>query len=436
MDVLSATLITSGSATAIACLIGIPLGAWLSTMKQNWVLKTTSLLVRTLYGLPPVVVGIWVYLVLSKDGILADLDWLYSIKGMILAQTVLILPLVLGFSWFSFERYEARRGDVARMTGANKWQLLRLKIAGARGGVMQGVALSFGRAIAEVGAVLMVGGNIAGQTRVMTTSIVLETSVGDLDNALILGFQLLAISMLVMFFTFDVPFVSRKKRVTSIDPIPDSTPCGEVVVKGLGVEGILEDVEFSIPAGTITVVLGESGAGKSTLLKAVAGLIPSKGGMLGVPEVGPNGTCMVFQEQVWLRRHVDEELVLARDLHGMPDCSGNILEKLGLSELVNRRMSSLSGGERQRILVMRNMAMAPSLLLLDEFTSSLDGASIEMLEGIVKEHRESGGSAIIVTHNVLQAERLADQILFMHNGRLVSKESDAAEALLSGQWTG
>ena len=109
---------------------------------------------------------------------------------------------------------------------------------------------------------------------------------------------------------------------------------------------------------------------------------------------------------------------------------------VGLEHLENRSIGSLSGGEKQRILFVRNLAVAPSLLLLDEFTSNLDGASIEVLEDVVLNHKKSGGAAIIVTHNILQAKRLADKILFLHKGELVSENSGAAKALVSGKWSG
>jgi energy-coupling factor transporter ATP-binding protein EcfA2 len=172
------------------------------------------------------------------------------------------------------------------------------------------------------------------------------------------------------------------------------------------------------------------------LLNAISGLIESSGEIRGVPGLGPGGVLRVFQEPVALKDTVNSELFLPTLLHNIPACSNELLKLIGLDNYSTRKMESLSGGERQRVLFARDLAMGPSLLLLDEFTSNLDGASIEIMENIVKKHREGGGSAIIVTHNILQARRLSDKILFMHNGGLIDENSDAAKILLSGQWSG
>ena len=149
------------------------------------------IVVQALYGLPPVVVGVVVYLALSKDGVLADLNWLFTIEGMILAQTLLIFPLILGVAWGALERVSEDKRDVFRVMNVKKSKRVLLEMYCARRGIVNAVLLGFGRAIAEVGAVLMVGGNIAGKTRVLTTSVVLETSVGEMDAALQLGGVLL-----------------------------------------------------------------------------------------------------------------------------------------------------------------------------------------------------------------------------------------------------
>jgi len=440
MEVVAATLVTSGSATAIASLFGIPLGAWLSSLKDSKITKILNLLIRTLYGLPPVVVGIWVYLLLSKEGALADLNWLFTVKGMIMAQTILIFPLVLGFSWFAFDNVKNRYGDTIIMTGATKIQGFWLRVSLAKSGVVQGVVLAFGRAIAEVGAVMMIGGNIAGQTRVMTTSILLETSKGDLDVASSLGIELLIFSMLIMFLTIDLPFTLKRRSNKGKSAVPKTNSFDGLSLNKVGVvinkTVILEDVSFNLDGGEVVVVLGESGSGKSTLLNAISGLIEFSGEIKGVPKLGIGGVLRVFQEPVALKDTVDEELFLPTSLHGIPACSEELLKILGLESYSLRKMDSLSGGERQRVLFARDLAMGPSLLLLDEFTSNLDGVSIEIMEEVVKKHRERGGSAILVTHNILQAKRLGDRILFMHKGCLVDENNDAAQRLLSGQWSG
>lgn len=440
MEVVATTLLTSGSATIIASLFGVPLGAWLSSLSNPLIVKPLKILVRTLYGLPPVVVGIWIYLLLSKEGIFSDLEWLFTINGMIMAQTVLVFPLVLGFSWFSFDSVNREYGATIFMTGASKYQSFWLKVSLARSGVVQGIALAFSRAIAEVGAVMMIGGNIAGQTRVMTTSILLETSKGELGVASILGVQLLILSMAVMVLTLDLPFTLKTNKIVGKELVPSSNGFEKMVITNLDVEldgeKILQDISMEIKGGEIIVVLGESGSGKSTLLNALSGLVEYSGQITGLPKIGPAGMMMVFQDQVALKSTVNAELLLPSNLHNIKGCGSDLLKMVCLEHLEDRSIDSLSGGERQRILFARNLAVGPSLLLLDEFTSNLDGASIEVLEDVVSNHRNSGGAAIIVTHNILQAKRLGDEILFLHQGRLVSESSGAAKALVSGKWSG
>jgi len=274
----------------------------------------------------------------------------------------------------------------------------------------------------------------------MTTSILLETSKGDLDVASSLGIELLIFSMLIMFLTIDLPFTLKRRSNKGKSAVPKTNSFDGLSLNKVGVvinkTVILEDVSFNLDGGEVVVVLGESGSGKSTLLNAISGLIEFSGEIKGVPKLGIGGVLRVFQEPVALKDTVDEELFLPTSLHGIPACSEELLKILGLESYSLRKMDSLSGGERQRVLFARDLAMGPSLLLLDEFTSNLDGVSIEIMEEVVKKHRERGGSAILVTHNILQAKRLGDRILFMHKGCLVDENNDAAQRLLSGQWSG
>ena len=123
------------------------------------------MLVRTLYGLPPVVVGVLVYLMLSNRGPLSELDLLFTVPAMILAQTLLVLPLIWGGTWSAFDAITNDHREALDVLGLEAAQRLRIEVGLVWRGVLNGVALGFGRAIAEVGSVLMVGGNIAGQTR-------------------------------------------------------------------------------------------------------------------------------------------------------------------------------------------------------------------------------------------------------------------------------
>mgnify|MGYP006063993233 CR=1 FL=1 len=205
------TFLTSGTATLFATLIGVPLGAWCARQHHR-AFRRLKTLITALYGLPPVVVGVFVYSLFSKSGALGSLDLLFTVEAMIFAQTCLILPLVWGGSWTAFEGVGKTSSDTLATLGINERQRLFLEIRLASNGVYHAVVIAFGRAIAEVGAVIMVGGNIAGKTRVMTTSIVLETSKGNMEQAGVLGLLLLALSLALVGLAAMVQ--TRRKRST------------------------------------------------------------------------------------------------------------------------------------------------------------------------------------------------------------------------------
>ena len=185
-------------------------------------------LITALYGLPPVVVGVFVYSLFSKSGALGSLDLLFTVEAMIFAQTCLILPLVWGGSWTAFEGVGKTSSDTLATLGINERQRLFLEIRLASNGVYHAVVIAFGRAIAEVGAVIMVGGNIAGKTRVMTTSIVLETSKGNMEQAGVLGLLLLALSLALVGLAAMVQ--TRRKRST--EPILGRRCLSQLRLKG------------------------------------------------------------------------------------------------------------------------------------------------------------------------------------------------------------
>lgn len=189
------SLQVSGTALLISSLAGIPLGAWLGQAQFRG-RRLVAALVHTGMALPPVVVGLVVYLLLSRSGPLAGLGWLFTPQAMILAQTVLALPWVVGITMSAVAAVPAELLLQVRSLGASRWQARQALLREARQGVLLAVAAAFGRSISEVGAAMMVGGNIQGHTRVMTTAIVLETGKGQFGLALALGAWLLGLALL------------------------------------------------------------------------------------------------------------------------------------------------------------------------------------------------------------------------------------------------
>ena len=194
-EIVLLTLFTSGSALLIAAILGVPAGAWLglrSFRGEGWL----NSLIYTGMGFPPVVVGLFVFLLLSRKGPLGDLGWLFTPQAMVFAQTILAVPLVLGVTMSSVHAVSPGLRMQLRSLGATDWQVMGTMLAEARFGVIVGLVAGFGAAISEVGAVMLVGGNIEGKTRVMTTAIVLETRQGNFELAMALGIILLSLAFL------------------------------------------------------------------------------------------------------------------------------------------------------------------------------------------------------------------------------------------------
>jgi tungstate transport system permease protein len=194
--VVGLSLRVTGTALLLSALAGIPLGTWLGQARCRG-RRLLAALVYTGMGLPPVVVGLAVYLLLSRSGPLAFLGWLFTPWAMVLAQAVLALPVVAGLTLSAVAAVPPELALQVRALGASPRQARRAVLREARAGVLVALAAAFGRILAEVGAALMVGGNIQGHTRVLTTAIVLETSKGEFAVALALAGWLLALALAV-----------------------------------------------------------------------------------------------------------------------------------------------------------------------------------------------------------------------------------------------
>lgn len=179
-------------AVAVGCLIGLPVGALLAISRFPGRQALVSVL-NALMGLPPVVVGLLVYLLLSRSGPLGALGILFTPAAMVVAQTILVTPLIAAFTRQIVEDSDRELGEQLRSLRLSRWQQARTLLIDARFSLVVAVLAAFGRAVSEVGAVLVVGGNISGFTRTMTTAISLETQKGDLPLALALGLVLIAI---------------------------------------------------------------------------------------------------------------------------------------------------------------------------------------------------------------------------------------------------
>jgi tungstate transport system ATP-binding protein len=204
-----------------------------------------------------------------------------------------------------------------------------------------------------------------------------------------------------------------------------------------GGKRLIDNVDLRLSAGPITMIMGPSGAGKSVLLRLLHGLDqPAVGAVLwgGMPltEEVRKRQAMVFQRPVLLRRSVAANLDFVRNLRGTArsDRREELLGRVGLSGLGRRPARSLSVGEQQRLALARALLLEPEVLFLDEPTASLDPASVLTIEEIVREERERGTKIVFVSHDLSQARRLADEVVFIHRGRVL--EHAPAEAFFAG----
>ena len=190
------SLKVSGFALVIATALGLPFGALIGFKRFPGREMAVSML-NTFMGLPPVVVGLFVYLLLSRKGPLGFLGLLYTPSAMIIAQSILAFPIVAALCHTAIMGVDPIIRQAARTLGATQLQETKTVILEARYGILSAVIAAFGRVMAEVGSILIVGGNIAGYTRVMTTTIALETDKGNFELALALGIILLLISFVI-----------------------------------------------------------------------------------------------------------------------------------------------------------------------------------------------------------------------------------------------
>ena len=391
LRIVGLSLQVSGTACAIGALFGLWLGACLAVARFAghgllvW-------LVNTLLALPPVVVGLLVYLLLSRSGPLGTLGILFTPAAMVVAQSVLVVPLIAALSLRLVRSTLDDGGDQLRSLGASPVQSALLMLLHERLGVLTVLLTAFGRAVAEVGAVMIVGGNIAGVTRVMTTAIALETSKGDLPLALALGVVLLSVVGIVNGLVgllgllqvrrpvgaagaahtgaTAVMAVASARRAT-IARVP-AQPLVTLQHMTIDFDGTLalRDASLTLRRGDCLALVGANGSGKTTLLRLLHGLIEGSGHAehsLLQPEGRKPLAAMLFQRPFLLSLTVRHNLLLGLWLRGVPAperparCAA-ALHRVGLEAFAQRPARALSGGQQQRLALARAWALQPDIL--------------------------------------------------------------------------
>jgi tungstate transport system permease protein len=196
VEITNRSFFISLSSAALAGIICIPLGGIIE-LHRFWGKRALINLIQTFYSLPTVTVGLLVFLLISRSGPLGGLNLLFSPAGMIFGQAILVSPIMIGLTITALDGIGPQIRDTAKSLGATQVQIIVTVIKEARVAVMAAVLLGFGRALSEVGVAMMIGGNIRGYTRVLTTAIALETSMGNLELSMALGIILISISLAI-----------------------------------------------------------------------------------------------------------------------------------------------------------------------------------------------------------------------------------------------
>jgi len=196
VEIAGRSVMISATSSFLASIICIPLGSFIHF--YNFSGKRVVInIIQTLFSVPTVIIGLFVYVMLSRAGPLGALEWIFTPAAMIAGQVLLISPIMLGLTISALSGVNDVLRDTARSLGANDFQAIMMILREARYAVVSAFVMGFGRAISEVGCALMVGGNISGFTRVITTTISLETSKGELELAIALGITLLCIALII-----------------------------------------------------------------------------------------------------------------------------------------------------------------------------------------------------------------------------------------------
>lgn len=197
-------------AIIISSIIGLPLGMFLGLTRFKG-RKVILVLINIGMGLPPVVAGLWITMLLWRSGPLGHLQLLYSPTAIVMAQVLVSLPIITGLTSSAFQQINEKMLLQIKALGATKIQSIALLLKQTKIAIVAAIMAGFGRVIAEVGAAMMVGGNIQGDTRILTTSIVMEVSKGNFDVALAISFILLTVALLI---TAALTLLQQRKRVS------------------------------------------------------------------------------------------------------------------------------------------------------------------------------------------------------------------------------
>ncbi|MBF0499451.1 MAG: ABC transporter permease [Candidatus Riflebacteria bacterium] len=463
------------TATLSGAVFAVPIALLIHRRTAGWK-AALMLALQTWLAVPTVIIGTLVYIVISRRGPLGVLDMLYSPTAIIVGDILLVTPLMVTFLVNSFAQVPIGLIETARNLGAGPIRLLILLSRECRSSLFVGLCAGFGRVISEVGCAMMLGGNIRGQTRTMTTAIALEMGKGEIELGLALGFLLLLVALGNAAFIqwLQIPRFRSSRRLSepakfyeetkttglTLVNFSDSEPGADVfhgdgdapidiasakeadIVSGkqdIEKEPVhLRDVTLVFPGHTLferlnaslvvtgnMLLSGRSGAGKTTLLRMLCGLQSPDAGEI---ELSGREAVLVFQRPYLFAGTVLENLMYGVRCRGKRSDQAkedvlSIAKELGLYNMLDRDASCISGGEASRVALGRALAVKPTLLLLDEPFVHLDDRSRMFVLRSLQRFTGSGSELILVSHETEYAKTVCAHRVRLENGRIIEESS-------------
>jgi ABC-type tungstate transport system substrate-binding protein/ABC-type nitrate/sulfonate/bicarbonate transport system ATPase subunit len=429
-------------ATLLGTAISLPL-AWISSRSRSGLNTLVSLLLQALAAVPTVIVGTIVYLFISRRGPLGALELLYTPTAIIIGDVLLIIPLTTIFLKTAFESLPKGLLETGANLGATPLQLFVLACREKRNALIAGFCFSFGRVISEIGCAMILGGNVRGVSRTLTTAIALEISKGESEEAIALGILLLLLSLgnalLLHVLNQGPPRKSRIETETesqsesasptiSLPAAPVATPDTPILpplrlsglAKTYASKPLFAGLNASIELTGGTAILGPSGTGKTTLFRLIAGLsVPDSGKI----DTQNRHSVLIFQRPHLFSGTVRDNLGYGLQIRSVPRAQREaavtpLAQNLGIHHLLDQGTENLSGGESARVSLGRALAIDPPILLLDETLVHLDAVSLATIVQVLRAYIQRGGGLLLITHQHHIAAALCRRRLLLQNGTL------------------